>query len=84
VSCADGGEASLHLAAVRLHVYRDNGLDGLAPGSVEVPQGRKMLRQRARPVAGPRLKSGDELNLVDQAVLEGKKTEEQVTIDGDV
>ena len=43
----------------------------------------QVVGQRPALVAGPGLEGGDELPLVDHAVLECEQTEEQVAIGGD-
>ena len=78
------GQALLGAAAVLLEVQADQGLDGgsLVVG-VEVAAGDQVLGQRPGLVERPGLEGGDELGLVDQAVLEGEQTEEQVAVGGD-
>ena len=71
------GEALLGVA-VLLEVPRDEGLDGGAVVGVEVAAGDEVVGQGSRLVAGPGLEGGDELDLVDQAVLQGEQAEEQV------
>ena len=60
----------------------DQGLDGGAVVGVEVAAGDEVVGQRPGLVAGPGLEGGDELGLVDQAVLEGEQAEEQVAVGG--
>ena len=50
---------------------------------VEVAAGDEVVGQRPGLVAGPGLEGGDELVLVDQAVLQGEQAEEQVAVGGD-
>jgi hypothetical protein len=61
----------------------DHRLDAGALLGVQVAPGGEVLSQRAGAVAGPGLKGGVELALVDQAVLQGQQAEEQVTFGGD-
>src|SRR5262249_31490638 len=68
--------------AVLLHVQADHGLDAGALVVVEVTAGGEVLGQGAGLIAGPGLEGGDELALVDQAVLEGEQSEEQVAFGG--
>ena len=50
---------------------------------VEVAAGGEVVGQGPGLVAGPGVEGGDELALVDQAVLEGEQAEEQVAVGGD-
>ena len=75
----DGGQALLGVAAVLLQVQGDQGLEHGTLLGVEVAAGDEVVGQRPGLVAGPGLEGGDELDLVDQAVLEGEQAEEQVT-----
>ena len=50
---------------------------------VEVAAGDEVVGQGPGLVAGPGLEGGDELGLVDQAVLQGEQAEEQVAVGGD-
>jgi hypothetical protein len=62
---------------------RDQGLDRRAILGIEIATGDEMLGQRPRPVARPGQEGGDELALVDQAVLQGDQAEQQVVVGGD-
>ncbi len=77
---ADGGEASLSAAVVGLDVDRGDGLDSRALPLVEVPERDEVFGQRLGFVGGPGPHAVGELVLVDQAVLEGEQSEEQVAI----
>ena len=63
-------------------VQRDQGLDDGALVGVEVAAGDEVVGQGPGLVAGPGLEGGDELALVDQAVLEGEQAEEEVAVGG--
>ena len=78
----EGGQALLGVAAVLLEVRGDQGLDGGPLVGVEVAAGDQVVGQRPGLVAGPGLEGGDELGLVDQAVLQGEQAEEQVAVGG--
>ena len=71
------------VAAVRFEVQADHSLDPDALVGVEVAAGGEVLGQRPGLVAGPGLEGGDELALVDQAVLQGQQTKEQITLGRD-
>ena len=77
----DGGEALLHVAAVGLDVHGRQGLDGGSLGGIEVPQGDQVIGQGSRLVARPGVERGDELSLLDQAVLQGQQAEEEVAVE---
>ena len=79
----DGGQALLHVAAVLLEVPCHQGLDGGPVVGVEVAAGDEVVGQGAGLVEGPGLEGGDELALVDQAVLQRQQAEEQVAVGGD-
>ena len=66
-----------------LEVQRDQRLDGGALLGVEVAAGDEVVGQGPGLVAGPGLEGGDELALVDQAVLQGEQAEEQVAVGGE-
>ena len=68
----------LGVAAVLLEVPGDQRLDHVAVVGVEVAAGHEMIGHRPALVAGPGLEGGDELALVDQAVLECEQAEEEV------
>ena len=78
----DGGQALLGVAAVLLEVQGDQGLDAGALRGVEVAAGDEVVGQGPGLVAGPGLEGGDELGLVDQAVLQGEQAEEEVAVGG--
>jgi hypothetical protein len=62
------------------------GDQGLADGSlvgVQVAAGQQVVGQVSLLVASPGLEGGDELDLVDQAVLQREPSEEQVALGGD-
>ena len=61
-------------------MQRNHGLDGGTLVVVEVAAGVEVRRQRPGLVSGPGLEGGDELGLVDQAVLKGQQAEEQVAV----
>src|SRR5690348_4078054 len=48
-----------------------------------MPQGHEMIGQAFRSLEGPRLEGGQELRLVDQAVLQGQEPEEELAVGGD-
>ena len=66
-----------------LRCSADQGLDRGALVGVEVAAGDEVVGQRPGLVAGPGLEGGDELALVDQAVLQGEQAEEEVAVGGD-
>jgi hypothetical protein len=68
---------------VLLQVQSDHGLDAGALVGVKVAAAGEVVGQRPALVAGPGLEGGDELALVNQAVLEGKQAEEQIVVGGD-
>ena len=68
----------LGVAAVLPEVPCDEGLDRGAVVGVEVAPGDEVVGQRPGLVAGPGLEGGDELALVDQAVLQREQAEEEV------
>ncbi len=74
------GQALRGAAAVLLEVAGDEGLDGGAVVGVEVAAGDQVLGQRPPLLERPGLKGRDELRLVDQAVLQGEQTEEEIAI----
>ncbi len=78
-----GREAAGRVAAVLPQVQADHGLDAESLVVVEVAAPDEVVGQGASPVAGPGLEGGDELPLVDEAVLECEQTEEQVALGGD-
>ncbi len=79
----EGGQALPHIAAVHLQVQTDHGLDAGALVRVEVAAGGEMVGQRPVLVERPGLEGSDELDLANQAVLQGQQAEEQVTFGGD-
>ncbi len=76
----DGREAPTGIGAVLLEVQADHRLDTDALLGIEAAAGDEVLGKRPRPIAGPGLEGRDELALVDQAVLQGEQTEEEVAI----
>ena len=82
-SGGDRGEAQLHVPAVLLEVAYHEGLDGRAVVGIEVAATGEVVGQGAGLVQGPGLEGGHELDLVDQAVLQGEQAEEQVAIGGE-
>ena len=81
-AAGSGGQALRGAAAVLLQMAGDQGLDGGTVVGVEVAAADQVLGQRPLLVERPGLKGGDELPLVDQAVLEGEQAEEQVAVGG--
>ncbi len=79
---SDGGEAALGLAVVGLEVDRGDGLDSRALPVGEVAERDEVIGQRLGVVGGPSPQAVRELVLVDQAILEGEQSEEQVAIVG--
>ena len=79
----DGGQALLGVAAVLLEVAGHQGLDGGSVVGVEVAAADEVVGQGAGLVERPGLEGGDELALVDQAVLQGQQAEEQVAVGGE-
>ena len=77
---ADGDrrQTVLGVATMLLQVQRDHRLDAGSLLGVEVTMADEVNRQRSALIAGPRLKGGHELHLIDQAVLEREQAEEQV------
>jgi len=61
-------------------VQPDHRLDAGALRGVEVPARGEIVGQRPAAVAGPGPEGGDELVLVDQAILQGEQSEEQVAV----
>ena len=76
-----GGEAPPRIP-VLLQVKAHHRQDAQALLAVHVPASNEMIAQRPAPVAGPRLKGGDELHLVNQAVLQREQPEEKIVIGG--
>jgi hypothetical protein len=68
---------------VLLEVACHEGLDSRSVVGIEVATTDEVVGQGAGLVQGPGLEGGHELTLVDQAVLEGEQSEEQVAISGD-
>jgi hypothetical protein len=62
------------LGDVQVRHRRDDGPLGV----VEMTEGDEMVGQGAGLVEGPGLEGGHELDLVDQAILEGEQSEEQI------
>ena len=63
-----------------LEVPRDESLDRNSVVAVEVAAGDEMIGHRPGLVAGPGLEGGDELALVDQAVLQREQAEEEIAV----
>ncbi len=75
----DCGQAVLHVA-VLLEVQRDDRFEAGAGVGVEVTPGDELVGQAPGLVAGPGLEGGDELDLVDQAVLEREQSEQEMAV----
>ena len=73
-----GGQALLGVAAVFFEMPRDQGIDRRTVVGVEIAAGDEVVGQAGRLSQRPGLEASDELDLVDQAVLEGEDTEKQV------
>ena len=78
----DGGEARCDIATVGLDVQLGQGLNIRPLCGVEIAQSDQVVGERPRLVTGPRVKGGDELRRLDQAVLEGEESEEKVVFGG--
>ena len=78
----DGGQALLDVAAVLLEVQGDDRFEAGAGVGVEVAAGDEVVGQAPGLVAGPGLEGGDELALVDQAVLKREQSEEEMAVGG--
>jgi hypothetical protein len=76
----EGGEALLGGLAAIVQVQPEHGSDSGALMSVEVAAGGEMLGRGPGLVARPVLEGGDELDLIDDAVLEGERPKEEVAI----
>ena len=76
----DRGQALLGVAAVLLHVQRDHRLDGGPAVGVEVAPRVQVIGQAPGLVERPGLERGDELGLVDQPVLKGEQSEEEMAV----
>src|SRR5262249_11357309 len=76
----DSGKALFDIAAVLLQVERHHRLDRGPLVGVEIAAVDEVVGQWAGLVERPRLKSGDEPTLVNQAVLQGKQAKKQVAI----
>ena len=74
--CGECGEAPGVVAAVLLQVQADHDFEAGALVGVEVPAVGEVFGQGPGLVAGPGLEGGDELTLVDQAVLQGQQAKE--------
>ena len=79
---AQGGEAPLGTSVVGLQVDRGDRLDSRALPLAEMAQGDEVIGQRLVLIGGPGPHAVGELGLVDQVVLEGEQSEEQVAIGG--
>ena len=73
------GQAPLRAPAVLLEVPSDQGLDRGAVVGVEISAADEVLGQRSILPERPCLKGRDELSLIDQPVLQGEESEQQVT-----
>ena len=51
-------------------------------GGIEMARRREVVGQGPRLVAGPGVERGDELRLLDQAVLQGEQAEEEMAVGG--
>ena len=79
-SRGDGGEAPLGAAAVLLQVPGHQRLDGGPVVGVKMAHGDEVLGQRPALLERPGLEGPDEPGLVDQAILQGEQTEEEIAI----
>ena len=79
---AEGGQALLGVAAVRLDVQGGQRLDRDAPGVVEVPEGDKVVGQGPGLVRRPGVEGSNELVRPDEAVHQGKQPEEEMAVGG--
>ena len=70
-------KAPLGVAPMLFEVTPDKGLDRASVVGVEIAAGLEMFAEAPALVAGPRLERGDELDLVDQAVLECEEPEKE-------
>src|SRR5262249_50243310 len=76
----EGGEALLRAAVVPPEVALDHRLDGTSILGVEIAEGGELVGQRPGLDSGPGLGGGDELGLVDQAVLQRGRAEEELAL----
>ena len=76
----NGGQALLGVAAVSGEVGGGEALKQRAMRGVEIAESDEVIGQAAVLVAGPGVKRGDELDLVDESVLKRTQTEEQVAL----
>jgi hypothetical protein len=74
----DGRQTSFRVAVMLLEVPCDQSLNGKSVLAVEVATGYEEIGHRSGFVAGPSLEGGDELALVDQAILQGEEAEKQI------
>ena len=79
-SGGNGGQALLGATAMFLLVEPDHRLDHAALVGVQVAAVDQVFRDLAALVATPGPEGGDELVLIDQAVLEGKQSKEEVAV----
>ncbi len=75
----DSGQAPFRVAPVALEVMDEQGVEQVAPGRVEGALAEQDVADRAGPVPGPGVIGGDELGLIDHAVLECEQAEKEVT-----
>jgi hypothetical protein len=75
----DRGEAPLQVA-VLLEIASHQGRDGESIVGIEVAAADEVVGQGAGLVERPGLEGGHELDLVDQPILEGEQSEEQVAV----
>ncbi len=78
----DQREALLKVAVVGLKMCRHQPVQKLASGAAQVAAGFEMIGQPASFVERPGLKGGDKLNLIDESVLKGEQSEQQMSVRG--
>jgi hypothetical protein len=74
------GEALLDVTSVALEVSQDESFDRNAVVCIQIPSIDEVISQRSSLVAGPSVERGDELRLLDQAILQGEQAEQKITI----
>jgi hypothetical protein len=74
------GEAPGGLAAERLHMQGGDGLDDSPARAIEVSELDEVIGQRSALVASPGGECREQRPLANQAVLQGKQTEEEIAI----
>ncbi len=80
---AHGGQALLGAPAVLLDVQVGERLDYVPLSFFQIAARDKVGSQRARFVANPRLKAGNELNLIYQAILQRQQSEKEIALSTD-